>query len=208
MIAIVDYGMGNLLSVANALAKLGFSARVTDRPEEILSAPGVILPGVGAFADCIKLLRKTGLDETVIECVSKGTPLLGICLGFQLLFSVSYENGEHKGLDIFKGEVKRLPGGVKVPHMGWNQLEIGNRSPLLNGIEDDTFFYFVHSYYVEPEDEEVITASTTYGCRFTSMVGKGNVFGTQFHPEKSSSKGLIILKNFGEMVKNADNTGD
>ena len=208
MIAIIDYGMGNLKSVENAFAKIGLAARVTDSPQEILSAAGVILPGVGAFADCIKCLRETGLDQIVIECAGKGTPLLGICLGFQVLFSVSYENGEHRGLDIFKGEVKRLPGGIKVPHMGWNQLEIKNRSPLLEGVEDASFFYFVHSYYVEPEDAQVITATTTYGCRFTSMVGKDNVHGVQFHPEKSSTKGLGILKNFGEMVKRAGNPGN
>ena len=208
MIAIVDYGMGNLKSVENAFAKIGLAARVTDSPQEILSAAGVILPGVGAFADCIKCLRETGLDQIVIECAGKGTPLLGICLGFQVLFSVSYENGEHRGLDIFKGEVKRLPGGIKVPHMGWNQLEIRNRSSLLEGVEDASFFYFVHSYYVEPEDAQVITATTTYGCRFTSMVGKDNVHGVQFHPEKSSTKGLGILKNFGEMVKRAGNPGN
>lgn len=208
MIAIIDYGMGNLKSVENAFAKIGLAARVTDSPQEILSAAGVILPGVGAFADCIKCLRETGLDQIVIECAGKGTPLLGICLGFQVLFSVSYENGEHRGLDIFKGEVKRLPGGIKVPHMGWNQLEIRNRSSLLEGVEDASFFYFVHSYYVEPEDAQVITATTTYGCRFTSMVGKDNVHGVQFHPEKSSTKGLGILKNFGEMVKRAGNPGN
>ena len=208
MIAIIDYGMGNLKSVENAFAKIGLAARVTDSPQELLLAAGVILPGVGAFADCIKYLRETGLDQIVIECAGKGTPLLGICLGFQVLFSVSYENGQHRGLDIFKGEVKRLPGGIKVPHMGWNQLEIKNRSPLLEGVEDASFFYFVHSYYVEPEDAQVITATTTYGCRFTSMVGKDNVHGVQFHPEKSSTKGLGILKNFGEMVKRAGNPGN
>jgi len=206
MITIVDYGMGNLLSVENAFAKIGFAVRVTDKPEEILSAAGVVLPGVGAFSDAVKCLRRTGLDEAVIECAAMGVPLLGICLGFQLMFSVSFEDGEYRGLDIFSGEVRRLSGRVKVPHMGWNQVEIENQSPLLEGVEDGTFFYFVHSYYVKPEDENIITASTTYGSRFTSMVGKDNVFGIQFHPEKSSSKGLIILKNFGEMVEGADNS--
>ena len=206
MIAIVDYGMGNLQSVANAFTKLGFPVKVTGSSEEITSAAGVVLPGVGAFQDAIQCLRKTGLDEAVIECAANKVPLLGICLGFHMLFSVSYENGEHKGLDIFQGEVKKLPGGVKIPHMGWNQLEIENQSPLLQGVKEDTYFYFVHSYYVQPEDKSLVTAATTYGCRFTSMVGKENVHGVQFHPEKSSSEGLIILKNFGEMVNNADNS--
>lgn len=207
MIAVVDYGMGNLRSVANAFIKLGYNVCATDDPKEVASAAGIVLPGVGAFKDAIRCLRKTGLDEAVIECAQKGVPLLGICLGFHMLFSVSYENGRHKGLDILPGEVRRLPGNVKVPHMGWNQLEMENRSPLLEGIEDGSYFYFVHSYYVEPEDKGVVSASTTYGLRFTSMAGRGNIHGVQFHPEKSSGKGLRILKNFGEMVKNADHSG-
>lgn len=208
MIAIVDYGMGNLSSVANAFLKLDFDVQVTDDPKQIISAAGVVLPGVGAFKDAIKCLRDTGLDEAVTECAEKGVPLLGICLGFHMFFSISYENGEHKGLDIFPGEVKKLPGGVKIPHMGWNQIEIENGSSLLEGVEDKTYYYFVHSYYVEPEDKQIITTSTSYGCRFTSMVSKNNVYGVQFHPEKSSSKGMIILQNFGEMVKNVDNSGN
>lgn len=206
MIAIVNYGMGNLCSVANAFAKLGFATQITDSPKEITSAAGVVLPGVGAFKDAINCLRSNGLDQVVIDCAQSGIPLLGICLGFHMLFSVSYENGEYQGLDIFPGKVKKLPGGVKVPHMGWNQIEIKNPSPLLKGVEEDSFFYFVHSYYVEPEDCSLITTVTTYGCRFASMVGKDNVHGIQFHPEKSSTKGLMMLKNFGEMVLNADNS--
>jgi glutamine amidotransferase len=207
MIAIIDYGAGNLSSVANALAKLGQKTRIIDNPRDVVSAAGIILPGVGAFETSIRCLRKSGMDQAILECLAKEVPLLGICLGFQMLFSVSYENGEHQGLEIFPGAVRRLPAGVKVPHMGWNQLEIENPSPLLRGIEDKSFFYFVHSYYVEPEDPALITAYTTYGCHFTSMVGRGNVYGVQFHPEKSSDLGLLLLKNFGEMVKNADNSG-
>ena len=206
MIAIINYGMGNLWSVANAFARLGFATQITDNPKEIISAAGVVLPGVGAFKDAIDSLRTSCLDKAVLDCAESGIPLLGICLGFQMLFSVSYENGEYKGLDIFPGAVKKLPGLVKVPHMGWNQIEFKNSSPLLNGVEDNSFFYFVHSYYVEPEDERIVTAATTYGCRFASMVGRDNIHGMQFHPEKSSTRGLMILKNFGEMVCNVDNS--
>lgn len=206
MIAVVDYGMGNLCSVANAFAKLGEVVKITDSPREITSADGVVLPGVGAFSDAMGCLGRKGLDEAVIKCAERGIPLLGICLGFQMLFSVSFENGEHKGLGIFPGEVRQLPPGVKVPHMGWNQIEIRNRSPLLRGVEEGTFFYFVHSYYVDPEDKGITAAATSYGRSFTSVVSKGNVHGVQFHPEKSSSRGLVILNNFGEMVKNAHNS--
>lgn len=208
MIAIIDYGAGNLSSVSNAFAKLGQTTRVIDNPKDVVSAAGVILPGVGAFETSIRCLRKSGMDLAILECLAKGVPLLGICLGFQMLFSVSYENGEHQGLGIFPGAVRRLPAGVKVPHMGWNQLEIETPSPLLKGIEDNSFYYFVHSYYVEPEDPALVTTYTTYGCHFASMVGRGNVHGVQFHPEKSSDLGLLLLKNFGEMVKNAHNSGD
>jgi len=206
MIAIINYGMGNLCSVANAFAKLGVETLITDDPKEITSAKGVILPGVGAFKDAINCLRSRGLDKVVIDCAQSGIPLLGICLGFHMLFSVSYENGEYQGLDIFPGKVKRLPGSVKVPHMGWNRIEINNSSPLLKGVEDNSYFYFVHSYYVEPEDKDLVTTFTTYGCRFASMAGMDNVYGIQFHPEKSSTNGLTILKNFGEMVFSADNS--
>jgi len=200
MIAIIDYGMGNLLSVNKALAKLGYSSEVTSDPRTACSARGIIIPGVGAFADAIRNLNKSGLSHAVIEAAAKGVPLLGICLGFQLLFTTSFENGEHRGLDIIRGEVLRLPNRVKVPQMGWNQVKISRESPLLVGVPDNAFFYFVHSYYVSSQDEDAAVGETTYGCRFTSVVSRENVYGVQFHPEKSSTTGQIILKNFGELV--------
>lgn len=201
MIAIIDYGMGNLASVKNAFLKLGYEAETTCRPEEILQADRVVLPGVGAFADAIANIRSLGLDRTIHELVERGIPLLGICLGLQLLFTVSYENGLHQGLDIIPGQVKKfqLPPQYKVPQIGWNSIEVNPRSRLLAGIPSGSYFYFVHSYYVVPEDEVVVAARTDYGLKFVSAIERGNLFATQFHPEKSSDLGLKILKNFGEM---------
>lgn len=201
MIAIIDYGMGNLASVRNAFLKLGYEAFTTSRPDEILGAEKVVLPGVGAFADAIHNLRELGIDRTIHEVVARETPFLGICLGMQLLFSESDENGIHQGLDIIKGRVEKfdLPSGFKVPHMGWNQIEISPASDLLGNIPTGSYYYFVHSYYVIPEDETVVAARTDYGTNFVSAVEKGRLFATQFHPEKSSELGLKILKKFGEM---------
>lgn len=199
-IAIIDYGMGNLRSVQKGLEHVGFPAFITSRAEEILAAPGVVLPGVGAFADAMKNLRELGLVDVIHRVVQAGTPFLGICLGLQLMFSSSEEDGWHQGLDIFPGKVLRLPGGLKVPHMGWNQVRIRGESPLWHGIPDGTSFYFVHSYYVQAGDPRVVTGVTEYGIPFTSVAGRGNVFGVQFHPEKSSSLGLQVLKNFGGLV--------
>jgi len=201
LIAIIDYGMGNLASVQNAFLKLGYQAHTTSSPEEILSADKVVLPGVGAFADAIRNIRNLGIDQAIYEVIKRETPFMGICLGLQLLFSESYENGIHKGLDVIKGRVEKfdLPTEYKVPHMGWNQLAINPASQFLAGIPSGSYFYFVHSYYVAPEDEDVVVARTDYGLDFVSAVEKGQLFACQFHPEKSSELGLKIIKSFGEM---------
>lgn len=200
MIAIIDYGMGNLRSVQKGFEKAGVEAAVVRDPREVDSAAGVVLPGVGAFADAMANLRSLKLDEAVHRAVEAGKPFLGICLGQQLLFEASEEWGLHAGLGVFPGRVRRLPEGLKVPHMGWNQVEKVRPNPLLAGVPDRTSFYFVHSYYVDPAEEELVLGLTEYGVRFASVAGRGKVFGIQFHPEKSSYLGLLILKNFGELV--------
>ncbi len=201
MIAIIDYGMGNLGSVKNALLKLGYEAMITSAPEVILQAEKVILPGVGAFADAIGNIRSLGIDQVIREVVRQEKPFLGICLGMQLLFTESDENGVHKGLDIIPGRVEKfyLPGKFKVPQIGWNSIAINPASKLLAGIPNGSYFYFVHSYYVVPADEAVAAARTEYGVNFVSALEQGRIFATQFHPEKSSELGLKILRNFGEM---------
>lgn len=201
MIAIIDYGLGNLASVRNAFIKLGYEATVTNLAEEILAADRVVLPGVGAFEDAINNLRATGLDQTIYELVKRETPLLGICLGLQMLFTESRENGVHRGLDIIKGRVVKfeLPADYKVPHMGWNQVKQKPGIVIFKGIPEDSHFYFVHSYYVVPDDETLIAGSCDYGGIFTCAVEQGKLLATQFHPEKSGELGLKILKNFGEM---------
>ncbi|MGE5403809.1 MAG: imidazole glycerol phosphate synthase subunit HisH [Candidatus Saccharibacteria bacterium] len=199
MIKIIDYGMGNLRSVQKGCEKAGLQAEITSDPDEVLKGNGVILPGVGAFGDAISQLKQTGLDKAVYETVRMGKPLLGICLGLQLFFSESEEDGIYEGLNLIKGRVVRFPPGRKVPHMGWNQLEIQGQPPLFKGIPDRSYFYFVHSYYCDPT-EPVTIGLCDYGVKFTCAVQKGNIVGTQFHPEKSSALGLAILKNFGEML--------
>jgi len=193
--------MGNLASVSNAFAKLGYATVISSDPEAVAAAEKVILPGVGAFADAMANLQKWGLDEAIREVCSKKVPLLGICLGLQLLFSESYENGVHKGLEIIPGKVERfeLPPQYKVPHMGWNSIKVNPASRMFKGIKTGDYFYFVHSYYAVPVDASVAAACSSYGLDFTCAVEKGNIFAVQFHPEKSSRKGLQILKNFGEM---------
>lgn len=195
MIAIIDYGMGNLHSVSKAIERLGEKVRVTANREEILAADGAILPGVGAFGDAMEELRKTGLDEVTREFVQTGKPLFGICLGMQLLFTESEENGEHRGLDLLPGRVVRFQGDYKVPHMGWNQLKFLQPSPLFEEVEEG-YVYFVHSYHVLIEAKTDLFATTDYHQPVTAIVGRNNIYGAQFHPEKSGSVGMALLQNF------------
>lgn len=200
-LAIVDYRMGNLRSVEKGFATVGIGARLTADPREILAAPGIVLPGVGAFGDAAAALCAGGLRDTLREAAARGIPILGICLGMQLLFEYSTENGLSVGLGILPGGCRRLSGDLKVPHMGWNELEMVRPDPLLSGVAEGTFCYFVHSYHVLPEDPSVVLARTGYGGPVVAAVGKGPVYGIQFHPEKSSTRGLRILENFGRMMR-------
>ena len=192
--------MGNLRNVQRGFEKVGFVAKVTRSKKEIEKASGIVLPGVGAFKDCMVNLDKYDLTEPILRSIEKGKPYFGICLGLQILFSESEEFGLHKGLDVVKGKVVRFDPDPerKVPHMGWNTVEMEKDTPMLKGIRNGDFFYFVHSYYAEPK-EPVTIATTEYGFHFTSAVQKSNVFGIQFHPEKSQKAGLQMLKNFAEM---------
>ena len=203
MIAVVDYGMGNLRSVEKGFKKVGIDATVTSNPVVVNDADAVVLPGVGAFRDCIKNLSDLSLTDAVIKSIQKGKPYLGICLGLQVLFSESEEFGRCSGLDIFKGKVVRFQIKEKVPHMGWNNVNVIKKPPLFSGVPDGSFFYFVHSFYVVPDDKNIIAGTTDYGVTFTSMIWKDNVIATQFHPEKSQGLGLRVLKGFGEFVKKA-----
>ena len=203
MIAIVDYGMGNLRSVEKGFKKVGVEAVVTSDPGVIDNASAVVLPGVGAFRDCIKNLKDLSLTEAIVRSVDKGKPYLGICLGLQVLFSESEEFGTCKGLDIFRGKVVRFQISEKVPHMGWNTVKFIKRPPILSDIADESYFYFVHSFYVVPDDKDIVATTTDYGVPFTSMVWKDNVFATQFHPEKSQDLGLKVLSGFGKFVEKA-----
>jgi len=201
-IAIIDYGMGNLRSVQKAIEKIGGTAIITNSPLKIITASAVILPGVGAFPDAISQLKKLQLDSIVYRVIESKKPFLGICLGMQLLFTKSYEHGECEGLNIIPGEVIKFPDALKVPHIGWNTIQRTEGKEqkaeilLLQDIPDNSYFYFVHSYYVKPADESVIATTTRYGLEFASVICQGNVYGTQFHPEKSQALGLKILKNF------------
>jgi len=206
MIGIIDYGMGNLYSVSKALERMEYQYIISSSEEELREAKGLILPGVGSFKDAMSILNETGLTSFIKESVANGIPLLGICLGMQLLFEESEENGITNGLGLLKGRVVRFPGvsasgeNYKVPHMGWNELTLKNESPLLRGL-DLGHVYFVHSYYVNTDDVEVVLASSTYDVEVPAVVGKNHVFGTQFHPEKSSDIGLSILKNYAAIVE-------
>jgi glutamine amidotransferase len=201
MIAIIDYQMGNLRSVQKGFEKVGHEAVVTDDPAVLERAEKIVLPGVGAFQDAIAQLRRRDMVEPIRAGIEAGKPFLGICLGLQLLFDVSYEDGEHEGLGIVPGEVVRfdVPSEFKVPHMGWNQARIARRPPILEGIDEGTHFYFVHSYYVVPRDESVVAVEVDYHRPFCAMIWRDNLFATQFHPEKSQADGLRILKNFAEL---------
>jgi glutamine amidotransferase len=201
MIAIIDYGMGNLRSVEKGFMKVGADVRVTNRPEDVEKARAVVLPGVGAFKDCMKELTNLDLIDAVAGAIEKGKPYLGICLGLQILFSESEEFGRCRGMDIFRGRVVRFEdSGLKIPQMGWNQITIQKENPLFHDIPDKSYFYFVHSYYVAPEDRSIVATTTDYGGEFTSSVWKDNVFAVQFHPEKSQTLGLRLLKNFSDIV--------
>jgi len=201
MIAIVDYGMGNLRSVQKGFEKVGHEAVVTSDPAVIAAAAKVVLPGVGAFEDAMAEMRRRDLIRPVLAAIESGRPFLGICLGLQMLFDVSYENGRHEGLGLLRGEVVRfqLPPEYSVPHMGWNQLSVRRPAPIFNGVAEGAHAYFVHSYYVVPQDPGVIATETDYGNPFCSSIWRDNVYATQFHPEKSQADGLRILKNFAEL---------
>ena len=203
MISIIDYGMGNLRSVEKGFARAGAPAEITRDPARIEAAAGVVLPGVGAFGACMENLRRYGLVEPVRRVIDRGTPFLGICLGLQLLFDESEEFGPVAGLGILRGRCVRFrpeDAELRVPHMGWNQLRARRRVPLLEGVDDGAFVYFVHSYYVVPEDDGLCVTSTPYGGEFVSSIARDNVFACQFHPEKSQRVGLRILENFGALV--------
>ncbi len=236
MIVIIDYGMGNLRSVEKGFQKVGVDVTVTNSPGMVQKADAIVLPGVGAFKDCMRELASLELIDAVVDSIKQGKPYLGICLGLQVLFSESEEFGKCRGLDVLRGEVKKFEFGrqdskdlsfprrresreseldspvkpenddlgyqtLKVPHMGWNEIQIQKNNPLFDGIPDRSYFYFVHSFYVVPEDKSIIAATTDYGIEFTSSVWKDNVFSVQFHPEKSQAVGLQLLKNFGDIVK-------
>ena len=198
MIKIVDYGMGNLRSVQKAFEKLGVAAEICASPAELAGVEKLVLPGVGAFRDAIHELKQTGMVPPVLDHIQAGKPFLGICLGLQLLFDVSYEDGEYEGLGVIPGKVVRFQDqpDLKIPHMGWNSLEVVGSPRLLEGIPRDAYFYFVHSYHVVPRDETVIAARCTHGEPFVAMIARGNLFATQFHPEKSQRVGLKLLSNF------------
>jgi len=202
MIAIIDYGMGNLRSVEKAFERTGHGATITSDPAVLADAAKLVLPGVGAFRDAIAALESRRLVEPIRSAVAAGKPFLGICLGLQLLFDRSWEDGEYQGLGVVQGEVARfdLPAEYKVPHMGWNQVQFRRRPPIFTGIDEGEHFYFVHSYYVVPRDESVVATQTDYSQPFCSSIWRDNLFATQFHPEKSQEAGLHVLKNFAELT--------
>jgi len=201
MIVIVDYGMGNLRSVQKGFEKVGSNAEITGDPNRVAKAKKLVLPGVGAFRDAIARLREGDLAAPIMEHIRAGKPFLGICLGLELLFTKSYEDGEHAGLNVFPGEVVRFPSipGLKVPHMGWNQLRLVRPAPALRGLPADPAVYFVHSYYVVPKDRSLIATETDYPTPFASSIWLENVFATQFHPEKSQRVGLTMLHSFAAL---------
>lgn len=200
-LAIIDYGVGNLRSVERALAATGNCATVTGDLTILRQAKGLVLPGVGAFAACMKALSSRGFDELVRDRVTAGTPLLGICVGMQLLFEESEEFGNAAGLSLLRGRVRRLPAEELVPQVGWNQIRKRNSHPILAGVEDDAFVYFVHSYYCDVEDPALVAGETDYGITYPSVIGSGDLCGVQFHPEKSQAVGLQMLANFAHRVQ-------
>lgn len=204
MIAIIDYEVGNLRSVEKAFSFIGCEAAVSSDRDFILKADAVVLPGVGAFADAMENLKKHGMIDVIKTVIDSGKPFLGICLGMQLLFEYSEEGGENvQGLNILKGAIRQIPQdmNLKVPHMGWNLLNLKGNSPLFSGLPQNPYVYFVHSYYLDTSDKEIVIAETSYGITFSVAVQKNNVFATQFHPEKSGEIGLEILRNFAKTIK-------
>ncbi len=198
MITVIDYGMGNLKSLANAFQTLGEKATFAKTPNQIAIAERLVFPGVGNFGKAADILRKKKLDIVLLKSIGKGIPFLGICLGFQLLFETSEEASDKRGLGIFKGKIVRFR-GIKTPHMGWNQLAIKRTQDIFKNLKSDGFAYFMHSFYAEPAERNIIAATTNYGIDFCSATAKGKIFGVQFHPEKSGEFGLQILKNFSEL---------
>jgi len=199
-IAIVDYGAGNLRSVANAVRKLGYTPRISGDPSEVVAAEAVILPGVGAAADTMNSLEKLGMTDAIRQLLEQRRPLFAICVGLQVLFSATEEGGWHQCLGVIPGIVRRLPSGLKIPHIGWNQVKQRLSHPVFEGIPDEANFYFVHSFYAEPEDKSIVAGTTNYGVPICSMVIKDNLIATQFHPEKSGELGLRMYGNFLRMA--------
>jgi len=203
MIAIVDYGAGNLRSVTNAIGRLGYQPKIISATDEVLTAQAVILPGVGAAADTIANLQILGLVSPIRQFIAEGRPFLGVCIGLQVLFDGTEEGGWHECLGVIPGVVRRLPSGLKIPHMGWNQVKQMVSHPIFHGIPDEANFYFVHSYYVEPEDSSLVAGETEYGIPICSVIARDNLIATQFHPEKSGEVGLQIYDNFIKMALGA-----
>jgi len=200
VIAIIDYGAGNLGSVANAIAKLGYEPKVTNRPDDVLGAKAVFLPGVGAARDTVDSLEALRMTDVIRQLVYENRPLFAVCVGLQLLLSGTEEGGWYRCLDVIPGTVRRLPQGLKIPHIGWNQVKQRVRHPVFDGVPDEANFYFVHSYYADPDDTSFVAGTTEYGVSMCSMVIKDNLVATQFHPEKSGNWGLRMYSNFLEMA--------
>ena len=199
MIAIIDYGMGNLRSVEKAFQFLGVTARIIGNPAETIDASHLVLPGDAAFGDAMRNLKNGGWVDSIEQGIKSGKPFLGICVGLQLMFEESEEMGTHKGLGLLPGKCTRFPAGERIPQIGWNQIDIQKKTPLLDGVPTGSFFYFVHSYHVTTENTDECLATTDYGLDYTSVAGRDGLYGVQFHPEKSQDRGLRILKNFAQM---------